>query len=260
MSQTTLHIAEQDNVMVALRLIAGGTEVDGVTVASDVPAGHKIATRPIRGRRDGPQVRLPDRRRDARHRAGRARPLAQPDQHAARRLRPVEARHAPAQAAGAGRGDVRRLPPRPTAASASATRSRIVNTVGCVNNAAERIAAAARKELEAGADWGSVDGVHAFPHQFGCSQLGDDLELTQKILAGPGPPPERGRRADPRARLREQPDEADAGGGRQDRARARASTSTRRRSPTRSRRGSRASASWSTTRARRSASRSRPRS
>src|SRR6478609_2602990 len=47
MSQTTLHIAEQDNVMVALRLIAGGTVVDGVTVASDVPAGHKIATRPI---------------------------------------------------------------------------------------------------------------------------------------------------------------------------------------------------------------------
>src|SRR6476659_6991080 len=47
MSQTTLHIAEQDNVMVALRLIAGGTQVDGVTVASDVPAGHKIATKPI---------------------------------------------------------------------------------------------------------------------------------------------------------------------------------------------------------------------
>ena len=47
MSQTTLHIAEQDNVMVALRLIAGGTVVDGVTVASEVPAGHKIAIRPI---------------------------------------------------------------------------------------------------------------------------------------------------------------------------------------------------------------------
>ena len=61
----------------------------------------------------------------------------------------------------------------------------IVNTVGCVNNAAERIAAAARKEMESGGgDWGSVDGVHAFPHQFGCSQLGDDLDLTQKILAG----------------------------------------------------------------------------
>ena len=46
MSQTTLHIAEQDNVMVALRAIAGGTAVDGVTVASDVPAGHS-RNRPI---------------------------------------------------------------------------------------------------------------------------------------------------------------------------------------------------------------------
>src|SRR4029079_16633060 len=50
MSQTTLHIADKDNVMVALRLIAGGTVVDGVTVASDVPAGHKIATRAIPSR------------------------------------------------------------------------------------------------------------------------------------------------------------------------------------------------------------------
>src|SRR6185369_6008052 len=55
----------------------------------------------------------------------------------------------------------------------------IVNTVGCVNNAAERIAAAARAEL---AQPGSgIDGVHAFPHQFGCSQLGQDLEATQRI-------------------------------------------------------------------------------
>ena len=221
MSQTTLHIAEQDNVMVALRLIAGGTEVDGVTVASDVPAGHKIATRPIPAGADRPQVRLSDWRRDARHRARRARPLAQPDQHAARRLRPVEARHAPAQAAGAGRARRSTASAAPDGRVGIRNEIWIVNTVGCVNNAAERIAAAARNELEAGADWGSVDGVHAFPHQFGCSQLGDDLDLTQKILAGPGPPPERGRRADPRARLREQPDEADARGGRQDRARAR---------------------------------------
>src|SRR5262249_9188721 len=28
-----------------------------------------------------------------------------------------------------------------------------------------------------------VDGVHAFTHQFGCSQLGDDLGRTRKLLA-----------------------------------------------------------------------------
>ena len=55
----------------------------------------------------------------------------------------------------------------------------IVNTVGCVNKTAERIAAAAHGSRDAG-----VDGVYSFPHPFGCSQLGDDLLNTQKILAG----------------------------------------------------------------------------
>ncbi len=46
----------------------------------------------------------------------------------------------------------------------------IVNTVGCVNKLSERIAAAT--------------GAFAFPHPFGCSQLGEDQEITQKILRG----------------------------------------------------------------------------
>ena len=46
----------------------------------------------------------------------------------------------------------------------------IVNTVGCVNKVAERIAAAT--------------GAFHFPHPFGCSQLGDDQDITQKILKG----------------------------------------------------------------------------
>ena len=46
----------------------------------------------------------------------------------------------------------------------------IVNTVGCVNKLSERIAAAT--------------GAFAFPHPFGCSQLGEDQKITQKILAG----------------------------------------------------------------------------
>jgi altronate hydrolase len=55
----------------------------------------------------------------------------------------------------------------------------IVNTVGCVNTAAERIARAANERFA-----GRVDGVHAFAHPYGCSQLGDDLHNTQKVLAG----------------------------------------------------------------------------
>ena len=55
----------------------------------------------------------------------------------------------------------------------------IVNTVGCVNTAAERIARAMSDRLA-----GQVDGVHAFAHPYGCSQLGDDLQNTQRVLAG----------------------------------------------------------------------------
>ncbi|MFW5973704.1 MAG: UxaA family hydrolase, partial [Bacteroidota bacterium] len=54
----------------------------------------------------------------------------------------------------------------------------IVNTVGCVNRSAERIAAMANQLFA-----GRVDGVHAFAHPYGCSQLGDDLTNTQRILA-----------------------------------------------------------------------------
>jgi altronate hydrolase len=56
----------------------------------------------------------------------------------------------------------------------------IVNTVACVNNSADRIARATH-ERHAGR---TVDGVYAFPHPYGCSQLGDDLKNTQRVLAG----------------------------------------------------------------------------
>ena len=46
----------------------------------------------------------------------------------------------------------------------------IVNTVGCVNKIAQAIA--------------EKTGAKYFPHPFGCSQLGDDQSVTQKILKG----------------------------------------------------------------------------
>jgi altronate hydrolase len=55
----------------------------------------------------------------------------------------------------------------------------IINTVGCVNTAADRIARAASERFV-----GKVDGVHTFAHPYGCSQLGDDLTNTQRVLAG----------------------------------------------------------------------------
>lgn len=46
----------------------------------------------------------------------------------------------------------------------------IVNTVGCVNKTAQILA--------------EKTGAKYFPHPFGCSQLGDDQDITRKILKG----------------------------------------------------------------------------
>ncbi len=54
----------------------------------------------------------------------------------------------------------------------------VIPTVGCVNNVAIKIAETARAYAT-----GSVEAVVAFPHPYGCSQMGDDQENTRTILA-----------------------------------------------------------------------------
>jgi len=54
----------------------------------------------------------------------------------------------------------------------------VLPTVGCVNDVARALASRAQKLTS-----GSVEGVYAFPHPYGCSQLGGDQENTRKVLA-----------------------------------------------------------------------------
>lgn len=56
----------------------------------------------------------------------------------------------------------------------------IINSVGCVNTSAERIAKICNEKFKSE----NFDGVFSFSHPYGCSQLGDDLENTQKVLSG----------------------------------------------------------------------------
>ncbi len=55
----------------------------------------------------------------------------------------------------------------------------ILPTVGCVNSVAKQLEA-----LCAPLATGSIDGVYAYTHPFGCSQLGEDHRNTQLALAG----------------------------------------------------------------------------
>ncbi|MDD6510156.1 MAG: altronate dehydratase family protein [Prevotella sp.] len=54
----------------------------------------------------------------------------------------------------------------------------VVPTVGCVNGIAERVA----KQLEEETKLEGIDAVHAWHHNYGCSQLSEDHEATRKVL------------------------------------------------------------------------------
>ena len=54
----------------------------------------------------------------------------------------------------------------------------IIPTVGCVNDVAKALANSNQDLVQ-----GSIDGLYAFTHPFGCSQTGDDHAQTRKLLA-----------------------------------------------------------------------------
>ena len=54
----------------------------------------------------------------------------------------------------------------------------IIPTVGCVNDVARAIERKAQ-----GLKTGTIDAIYAFPHPYGCSQMGDDQDNTRKVLA-----------------------------------------------------------------------------
>lgn len=55
----------------------------------------------------------------------------------------------------------------------------IIPTVGCVNNVCRKLEKQSQKFIS-----GSIDGIFALTHQFGCSQLGEDNENIKKLLCG----------------------------------------------------------------------------
>lgn len=186
-----LRINPADNVFVALRALAGGHSAYGLTLRDDIPAGHKIALHNISA--GEPVVKygypigvasqdIPAGSHIHSHNLRSALESRLSDL----RFADVVKKFSVLSHAGSADGpqDSATFTGYRRADGRAATRNElwIVNTVGCVNHTAERLAAAAHREL---ATPGSgIDGVHAFTHPFGCSQLGDDLHHTQKVLAG----------------------------------------------------------------------------
>lgn len=177
MASPLFRVDPSDDVAVALRDLAAGEALD-VPIAEAIPKGHKVALRAIAA---GEAVRkfgfpigsaLADIGVGAHvHSHNLATALRERDDYVWQRGEGA----APAAATVAdGFLGYRRADGR------VGTRNEIwvIPTVGCVGRTAEKIAARA-----AARHAGRVDGIHAFAHPFGCSQLGDDLDGTRGLLA-----------------------------------------------------------------------------
>lgn len=176
-SGKALQIHPRDNVAVALEdLSAGSSILNGCVSSAAIPQGHKIALYDIRR---GEQIvkygcvighATQDIPRGALvHVENMATNL---DNAGAYRYEPV--RHSlpevsPRHFMGFRRADGR---------AAIRNEIWILPLVGCVNAVAQRLACENQALV-----CGSVDGLYAFTHPFGCSQLGDDHARTRKLLA-----------------------------------------------------------------------------
>lgn len=193
-SLTALRVHPDDNVAVALTPLSAGETITidrdehstRVTLTENVPAGHKIALRDLSTNESIIKYGLPIGRVTQPIHAGgwvHSHNLETRLSEAKGYERRVISNDAPAAVVS---------DPIPTfegyrrADGRTATRNEIwiVNTVGCVNTAAERIARAAAERFADRVDGVHVDGIHAFAHPYGCSQLGDDLGHTRAVLGG----------------------------------------------------------------------------
>jgi len=176
MTIAAFQVDPRDDVAAALRVIAAGETVLGVTARQDIPMGHKIAL----------------------HDLAEGRPVLKfgfPIGHATRAIAAGEHVHihnvaTSLEGSGAYLYHPAHDPAQPGAAPTFegyvradgrvGTRNEvwILPTVGCVARTSTKIA-----EISARKAVGRVDGVHAFPHPHGCSQLSEDLEGTRAVLA-----------------------------------------------------------------------------
>jgi len=180
MTSNAILVDSRDSVVTALRDLDEGDRLDiagGVTLREPVARGHKVAVADIGA--GAPVIKF-------------GFPIGTATQAIARGAHVHS--HNMATALTAAVGHARRLaadpaaplpdPPtflgylRPDGRAATRNEIWVLPTVGCVARTASKIAEAGNRRHR-----GRVDGVHAFTHPFGCSQLGDDLDGTRAILA-----------------------------------------------------------------------------
>ncbi len=180
-----IKIHENDNVVVALQELPAGQEVEikgkndaeiKITVSDTIPAGHKMAIRAIKQGEDIVKYGF---------RIGTAKEEINAGQWVhVHNIKTslgdlLDYDYQPVHAAQATLDDVKFMGyVRADGSVGVRNEIWVIPTVGCVNNVASALANAADRKAKNG-----VDAVVAFPHPYGCSQMGDDQEHTRMILA-----------------------------------------------------------------------------
>jgi len=173
----TIQIHPQDNVLVALSPLAKGEAYQDVTALENVPQGHKMALRDIKAGESVMKYGFPighascDIEKGAWvHTHNVKTNLAGEVEYA---YQPVPTPPLSADSARTFMGYLR-----PDGRAAIRNEIWILPTVGCVNSVAEKLVRD-NQHLVAG----SVEGLYAFTHPYGCSQMGEDHENTRRLLA-----------------------------------------------------------------------------
>ncbi len=188
--QNFIKINDNDNVVVALKTIPAGEwlevpdhgEVRKIAALEEIPPGHKMAVREIP---EGGQVikygyRIGHAKENIPagawiHTHNLATALGDLLEYS---YQPVSGGAEAAESHGSREGRTFQGFRRPDGRAGVRNEIWIIPTVGCVNNVATAIARRANAFVK-----GSVEEVIAFPHPYGCSQMGEDQEYTRKILA-----------------------------------------------------------------------------
>ena len=171
-----IRIHPEDTVAVALHTVPAGKEWAGVSARTEIPQGHKMALVPLVSGEHIVKYGLPighatadiapgdwvHTHNMATNLSGETEYAYRPDIHFPK---PVQPETFLGYRRIDGKVGIR-------------NEIWIIPTVGCVNDIAKALARDNQDLVQ-----GSIDGLYAFPHPFGCSQTGADHAQTRKLLA-----------------------------------------------------------------------------
>ena len=173
-----IKICPEDNVAVALQDLSQGEVVEGVTLQTDIPRGHKVALKDLEAGENVMKYGFPIGHVTREVAAGTL------VDHGCLKTNLeglLDYSYTPDLVSIAPSTSVRTFKGYRRADGQVGVRNQIwvIPTVGCVNGVCQQMVDRFKAECE----HDGVDAVVCFPHNYGCSQLGQDHENTRIILS-----------------------------------------------------------------------------